>query len=195
MNITKLGCTAILLAAGLTVGVLWSPFAGSAQVPRSSPSDPDARPATDEDVAQAKALFGPETAEFVRQFKDMTIHIRQFPIDVLAAPDGRFVIRHFATGEIIASELHAPDEGGAIKELVRHYDLSCGGRTFSCDFGHTKDGSKMTNVLFSAEDANGDRLSYIDSDADGRWDSFSDHTQDPPRLYERDGLSWRERKR
>jgi len=195
MNITRLGYTVSLVAAGLVVGALWSPFTGSAQVPRSSPSDPDARPATDEDVAKAKAMFGQEAAEFVRQFKDMTIHIRQFPIDLLAAPDGRFVIRRFGTGEIIASELYCPDKGGTIKELVRHYAFSCGGRTFSCDFGRTKDGSKMTNVLFGLEDAKGVKLSYIDSDADGRWDKFSDHSQDPPRLYERDGLSWRERKR
>ena len=36
-------------------------------------------------------------------------------------------------------------------------------------------------------------LLYVDSDADGRWDRFIDRTQEPHKIYESDGLYWKER--
>ncbi len=146
-------------------------------------------------MARMGEIYGEEAAEFVKQFEDMTVRIKQCPIDACASPDGRFVIRLFGSEETIASDLRSPDTGGTVKDLVRHYSFSCGGQTYSCDFGRNIDNTKMTNVLFHFTDAKGGELTYVDSDADGRWDGLSDHTREPPTFYERDGLRWKEREK
>jgi hypothetical protein len=138
-------------------------------------------------------MYGEEVAVFVKQFEDMTIRTNTYPIKVCASPDGRFVISPFGIDETIASDLRSPDIGGTVTELVRHYSFSCGGQTYSCDFGRNIDNSKMTTVLFRFTDAKGGELTYLDSDADGRWDGLSDRTREPPIVYERDGLRWKER--
>ena len=193
MTITKMTCAVVFFVSGLGVGILWSPFGGISQMPPNSSAVSDVQSENEKYVAKMREMYGEETAEFVRQFKDMTIRIKKNPIDACASPDGRFVIRLFGSDETIASDLRYPDTGETVKELVRHYTFSNGGRTYSCDFGRSINDSKMTKVQFHFTDDRGNEFSYIDDDADGRWDRFTDFTQKPPTFYERDGLNWKER--
>lgn len=173
----------------LGLGVSWSVFEFPDIV--SSRAIPGAELANRRYVARMKEMFGQETAEFVEQFEEMSIRINEYPVNACASPDGRFVIRLFGAEEAIASDLCYPDTEGNMNELVRHYSFSCNGMTYSCDLGRSAEDGKMTSVLFSVADAQGHYLSYLDSDADGRWDGFSDHTRKPPRVYPREGLTWK----
>ena len=178
---------------GLGLGALWSP--------PERPSAPDKRAPRGvrvenrEFVERIGELYGEETAEFVKQFEDMTIRINEPPIDACASPDGRFVIRLFGSDETIASDLFYPDTARPIKAIVRHYSFSSAGKTYSCDIGRNRDNSRVTNVIFSFTDADGGELVYADRDADGRWDSFTDSTRDPSVIYDRDGLCWKKREK
>jgi hypothetical protein len=194
MAIGKLAYPVVLFVSGLGVGLLWNhlerPHTGD------GPNVADIKSANEKFVRQMRKMYGEETAEFVKQFEDMTIRTNTHPIKAFAAPDGRFVIRLSRSDETIASDLRYPEKGGIAKELVRHYGFSCNGSTYSCDFGRRIEDSKMTNVLFSVLDAEGNStFSYVDSDADGRWDWFCDYTQEPPKSYDRDGLCWKEREK
>lgn len=183
----------VFFVSGLGFGVFWSPL----ERPNAADSRDlsDVRSENDEFVERMGELYGEETAEFVRQFEDMTIRIHEFPIDACASPDGRFVIRLFESNETIASDLRHPDTEGTVKQLVRHYSFSSGGQTYTCDFVRNIDTLKVTRVHFSFTDAEGRGLTYMDSDGDGRWDGLSDRTREPPVFYERDGLRWREREK
>lgn len=181
----------ILFVFGLGLGVLWSPLERS-QTPDNRARS-DVRLENEKFVARMREMYGEETAEFVKQFEDMTVRIKQYPIDAWASPDGRFVIRLFGSDETIASDLRYPDTGGTVK-LVRHYSFSSGAQTYSCDFIRNIDNAKMTRVHFGVTDGKGGDLTYMDSDADGRWDRLFDCTREPPTFYERDGLRWKERK-
>lgn len=182
----------ICFLSGLGLGALWSP--------PERPSAPDKRAPRRvrvedrEFVERIGELYGEETADFVKQFEDMTIRINEPPIDACASPDGRFVIRLFGSDETIASELWHPDRARSAKQLNRHYSFSAGERTYACDIIHIDNG-KVTDVLFSVTDASGAELVYVDRDGDGRWDSFTDSTRDPSVIYERDGLCWEEREK
>jgi hypothetical protein len=190
MTVARFVYPAVFFVSGLGVGVLWSPI--------ERPHTPDRRALADEQaeieklVAQAREAYGEEVAEFVRQCEDMTTRTKGYPINAWASPDGRFVVSLFENHEIIASELRNLSIGPP-KELVRQYSFSCNGRSWSCDFGRTIEDSKMTNVYFSFTDAKGGSLSYVDDDADGRWDRLIDETGERPAYYHRDGLCWKER--
>ncbi len=194
MSVTRLACATVLFLSGLGVGAFWCPFRSSPQkVDSGAVSDP--QPEREKFVAKMKEIYGEECGEFVRQFEDMTIRLNKYPIVVSASPDGRFVIRLFGSGELIASDLRCPERGGTLKELVRHYSFSCNGRTYSCDFGRSIEGPKVVNVVFAVTDAKGNpEFSYVDTHGDGRWDRFADYTHKPATFYERDGLCWKERK-
>ena len=193
MTIARLAYAVVFFVSGLGVGMLWSPLGGSSQMPPDSRAVSDVQAENEEYVAQMREMYGEEAAEFVRQFEDMSIRIKEYPIDAWASPDGRFVIRVFGSDETIASDLRYPETGGTVKELVRHYSFSCGDQTYSCDFGRTIEDSKLIEVQFRLTDAKGGELVYEDSDADGRWDRFIDYTQESPISYHRDGLCWKER--
>ena len=192
--IGRLAYPLVLFISGLGVGVLWSPRGGSSQIMRDNLAVSDVQSENEKYLEKIGEMCGKEAAEFVEQSKDMTIRIKKYPIDAWASPDGRFVIRLFGSNETIASELRYPGrKDAATDSLVRHYSFSCGGQTYSCDFGRSIDGSKITDVQFHFTDAKGGELSYVDSDADGRWDRFIDYAHEPPRFYYRDGLCWKER--
>jgi hypothetical protein len=198
MSIARLACATVLFASGLGVGVLWSPRGGALQTRDSHAvsdvqSESDVRSEQAKFVARIKEMYGDELAEFASQFEDMTIRIKKYPIDAWASPDGRFVIRLFGSDETIVSELRYPARKGGATELLRHYSFSCDHQTYSCDFVRTTGDSKMTEVQFHRSDAKGGELSYVDLDADGRWDRFNDYTRKPPTFYHRDGLFWKER--
>lgn len=106
MSVTRLACATVLFLSGLGVGAFWCPFRSSPQkVDSGAVSDP--QPEREKFVAKMKEIYGEECGEFVRQFEDMTIRLNKYPIVVSASPDGRFVIRLFGSGELIASDLHA----------------------------------------------------------------------------------------
>jgi hypothetical protein len=192
MHVPRWVYAVVLFLSGLGVGVLWCPCRGSQRTPDSRvPSY--AQPEYEKYVEEMRGTFGEETADFLSQFKELTIHIKKYPIEAWASPDGRFVIRLAGSGELIASELRDPMRKGTT-ELVRHYSFSCGDKTYSCDFARNNKGSRMTNVQFHFVDAKGGGLSYVDNNADGRWDWFTDETHKPPTFYVRDGLCWKERK-
>ncbi len=194
MTIARLACPLVFFASGLAVGVLWSPLGRSSQAPPDSRAVSDARSENAKFLAKMKEIGGPAMAEFARQFEDMTIRIKKNPIDAWASPDGRFVIRLFGSDETIASDLRYPEMDGAVKELVRHYSFSAAGQTWSVDFGRAIKDPKTTNVVFGMTDAKGNqKFSYVDLDADGRWDRFTDYTQEPPKTYVMAGLCWKER--
>lgn len=177
----------LLFALGLGAGVLWSP------IHRQTSIAADASNANfDNQVGDLTREFGEETAEFASQFKDLNIRIKRAPIDAAASPDGRFVIRLAGSDETIASDLLYPRGGNAPDALVRDYSFSCDGKTYSCAIERTLDGSKVEKIRFGVTDAKGGELSYIDTDADGRWDKMTDYTQQSPTFYRLDGLSWKE---
>ena len=178
---------------GLVVGVLWSPLGGSSGLPGHTGSEAAFQSRDEELTATIKEIGGPGAVEFSKQFEEMTIRIKKSPIDAWASPDGRFVIRLFGSNETIASDLRYPEQGGEVKDVVRHYSFSSGDHTFSIDFARSIKDGKLTEVHYSLVEANGHELVYVDTDADGRWERFVDYTQKPPKSYERDGLCWRER--
>jgi hypothetical protein len=141
-------------------------------------------------VTQMRETYGKETAEFAEQFEDLTIRFKEYPVDVCAAPDGRFVIRLLGSDETIASDLLYPDRGG-VKSLVRHYFFSNGGESYSCDFGRSIEDSKISSVVFDVAFKGRTKFVYLDSDGDCLWDRFTDLTQEPPRTYIREGLGWK----
>jgi hypothetical protein len=193
MTISRLAYAAVLFGSGVSVGVLWSPLERSHT--RDARALSDVQSANKLLVAEMKEATGfKEIPEFARQFDNMTIRTNTYPIKACASQDGRFVIRVFGSDETIASDLQCPERGGTARELVRHYSFSCNGQTYSCDFGRSIDDSKATNVVFSVSDVKGNvKFSYVDLDADGRWDRFNDYTRKPPTFYHRDGLFWKER--
>ena len=192
MTTSKLVCPIVFFISGLGVGALWSPFEERRVI--ESPNDASVQAENEELVAQAREMYGDETAEFVKQFEDMTIRIKKAPIDAWASLDGRFVIRLVGNGEI-ASDLWYPGEAGvkAPKERVRQYSFSDGNRNWSCAFWRTINNPVVTTVEFCVTDAHGRGLSYVDSDADGQWDRLIDEAGEQPVFYERDGLCWKER--
>ncbi len=195
MTIARLAYAAVFFVSGLGVGVLWSPLGGSSRMPPDRRAVSDVQSENEKYVAHMREMYGEETADFVRQFEEMTIRIEEYPIDACASPDGRFVIRLFGSDETIASELRYPAGPGGVTELNRHYSFSHGDLAYRCDFGRSIEDSKMTNVIFGVTDRKGDvKFSYVDNDADGLWDKFADHTQEPSKIYVRDGLCWKERR-
>ena len=181
MTIARLLYSVALFVSGLGVGVLACTLATHHAPSRRDSSDVQSE--NKKLVAQMKEEYGEETAEFVKQFEDMTIRIKESPINAWAAPDGRFVLRLFGSDDTIASDLWYPNKSVRPKEFVRHYSFSAGGRTWSCDFGRSGDNSKMTEVQFHFTDANGGTMTYVDSDADGRWDKMIDETVGHPMSY------------
>jgi len=193
MIIARFAYPTIFFVSGLGVGVLWNPICSTLQMQSNSRAVSVVQSENQKFVAKMRETYGVEMAEFVKQFEDMTIHIKINPIDVWASPDNRFVIRLVGSDESIVSDLRYPDKGGAVKELVRHYSFSCDNQSFSCDFGRNiENPKKITEVQFHFTDNNGHELSYVDSDADGRWDKFIDYTQESPKFYKREGLCWKE---
>ena len=195
MTAGKLAWPVVCLLSGLGIGALWSPLSGVWQIPAERKDMPGSRAVSDaqisQHIAEVRQQVGEEAAKFEEQFKDMTIRINESPVRVSASPDGRFVIRNFESGEIIASDLFYPDKDGTMNELVRHYSFSRDKDTYSCDFGRSVKDPKITEVQFRFADAKGGELSYVDSDGDGRWDRLTDCTQMPPQSYVRDGLCWK----
>lgn len=189
MTIARLAYPVVFFVSGLVVGVLWSPLGRSSQAP------PDSRAVSDEQfekrMAEVKKEFGEETEYFLRQSKDMTIRIKEYPIDAWASPDGRFVIRLFGSDETIASDLRQVEGTGGVKALNRYYFFSCGDLAYRCNFTRDIEDSKMYNVVFAVEVKGETKFSYVDRDADGLWDWFTDHTQEPSRTYVREGLCWK----
>jgi hypothetical protein len=195
MSISRAFCAVVCLAAGLGVGVLWSPL-----------PHPWRKPLTSRDLAEKKRAVGgrklaaetlkafgddKEVGEFANQFKDLTIRIFQDPINAAASPDGRFVIRLFGEGDAIASDLRYPINGTV--QLVRNYHFSSGGHNYSVDLQRGAEDSKVTWISFSMTDNKGRGLTYVDSDGDGSWDRLTDETHESPTFYRRDGLCWKER--
>lgn len=195
MTIRRFAYPMVFFVSGLGAGALWNPICHTLQKQSNSRAVSDVQSENQKFVAEMRETYGVEMAEYVKQFEDMTIRVKEDPLDAWASPDGRFVIRLFGSDETIASDLGYPDIGGAVNELVRHYSFSCGKQTYSCGFGRSIKDSKMTNVQFHFSDAKGGELVYVDDDADGRWDRFVDYTQEPSRAYVRDGLCWKERAR
>lgn len=192
MTLAKLSYGVLLFALGLVVGALWNAQGRSSSVPRHGVVDSAARADGDECLSKVGETLGEGTARFVKQFEEMNTHIKQYPIDAWSSMDGRFVIRLFGKNETIASDLHHPDDVGPVKQLVRHYSFSCAGRSYSCDFGRSIVDAKTTEVQFHFSDDKGGELTYADSDGDGQWDRFIDHTHKPPVFYDRDGLCWKQ---
>jgi hypothetical protein len=194
MKLVRLAYAVVIFLSGLAMGALWSAGCKSAEDRQSGqPMSAALKPALAREVAKAKELYGEETAQFVKQFGDLTIRIRKYPIDAWASPDGRFVIRLFGSEETVASDLRDPDASGNAKKLVRNYSFSCGGRTYTCDFVRNIANSKMNCVQFHITDSQGRGVGYVDFDADGRWDELIDETEESPRFYYKDGLCWRQR--
>ena len=186
--IGKLTCGILLFLGGLCVGMLWKPLNNN-----TAPNNLASNNKIDKLSAAARKEFGEETGRFVDQFKDLSIRIKQYPFNANASSDGRFVIRLGDRDDTIASELIYPGGNKIPDELVRHYSFSCNGKTFSCDFGRSLDGSTLTNVQFHFEDETGHELSYTDSNADGYWDRYTDISRpSPPKFYRTNGLSWEE---
>ena len=188
MTIARSVCLVVLFLTGLGVGVLWSPI--------ERPHTPDGHALSDMQsenrkfVTKMRETFGEETATFAEQFEDLTIRFKEYPVDVYAAPDGRFDIRLHGSDETIASDLLYPDRGG-VKTLVRHYVFSNGDGSCSCDFGRSIEDSKMSSVVFDVAFKGETKFFYLDTDGDCLWDRFTDLTQEPPRTYIREGLGWK----
>lgn len=185
----------VVLLVGLGVGILWSPLhwpqkASNRGLSKQQKEDRDL-------VSEMIKAGGEETDRFVKQFADMKYLTNEYPLQACASPDGRFVIRLLnSDGEIaseIASDLEYPDSGGAVTELNRHYFFSSDGRTYSLDIGRRVEDSTPTNVLFTFSNDKGHTCVYLDKDADGRWDSFKNSDNNSVRIYEREGLCWKER--
>ena len=199
MTLGKLVYIVVLFASGVVVGALWSPLGDSLKVSNGGYANSNVPADCDEYLAKLKKdygdTFGDELVEFVKQCEDMTIRINQYPINAWASPDGRFIIRLFGSNDTTASDLYYPDiKKDAPKEWVRYYSFSCGDQVFSCDFGRNIAESKMTNIQFRITNSKlGDIFTYLDDDADGRWDRFIDYTQDTPVYYHRDGLCWKKK--
>jgi hypothetical protein len=178
---------------GLAAGLLWSTLSGVSHVPKERQDVVVSESEVAKQMAQVKKDFGEETEEFVRQFRGMTIRIKEYPVDAGASPDGRFVIRMFGREDTIASDLRHPGSGEAPDEFVRFYSYPSTDLTYSCSFARSTEDDSMRNVLFGVNDVNGDpRFSYLDCDADGLWDRFIDCTEEPSKMYARDGLCWKE---
>ena len=184
----------VFFVLGLGVGVLRSPVGGPSQIPEERQDTHHSRAVSDAQfekrMAKVGKEFGEEMEDFARQFKDMAIQIKKYPIDAQASPDGRFAIRLFGSDETTASDLRQVGMAG-VKELVRHYSFSCGDVVYSCDFARRIEDSKMTNVVFSVYVKGEPKFSYVDRNADGLWDRFTDYTQEPAVTYVRDGLCWK----
>lgn len=193
MNISRLIRPAVYLCAGIVIGALWSPLGRSKSTTQRTRSDADWRAENERFAAQVREKVGEEMGEFVRQFEDMTISVRQYPFDARASSDGRFVIRHMGDSEWMASDLRSPRDGGVVKELVRNYSFSSGGKKFAIDFGRGVKDPKVTSVVFRCTDAANHGFGYVDHDGDGRWDTFTDYSSESRRAYSRDGLCWKER--
>ncbi len=193
MSIAKLVYPVVFFLSGLTVGVLWNPL--ERQHTPDSRAVSDVKSANEKYVAKMREMFGDETAEFVRQFEDMTIRVHKYPIDAWASPDGRFFIHLFGKAKTIASDLRQVEGRGGVKVLNRHYFFSCGDLAYRCDFARSVEDSKMYNVVFAVEVKGETKFSYVDLDADGLWDRFTDYTQEPSETYSgtyvRDGLCWK----
>jgi len=141
---------------GLSIGVLWSPIDWHKSAVSRSVSDVqpikhlDAQSKNREFLEKILENADADTAKFVGQFKDMTIHIKKHPFDAWASPDGRFVIRLDGNDdETMASDLLYPDSAESHEVRNRHYSFSCGNKKYSCDFGYTIDGSRITDTSFS----------------------------------------------
>ena len=195
MSIARLAYPGVFFVSGLVVGVLWSPLGNSSQISEKRQDALHGRAVSDEQfekrMARVRKEFGDETEYFLRQFKDMTIRIKEYPIDAEASPDGRFAIRLFGSDKTIASDLRQIEGRGGVKALNRYYFFSCGDLAYSCNFTRDIEDSEMYNVVFAVEGKGETKFSYVDRDADGLWDWFTDHTQEPSRTYVREGLCWK----
>ncbi len=191
MNTARSMYPFVIFVTGLAVGVLWSPL----ERPRTfdGRTFSDVQSENRKFVAQTREMYGEDAAQFAKQFENMTIRIKKPPLDAYASPDGRFDIRLFGSDETIASDLYHPDSGSVVKLLNRHYSFSCDGQTYSCDFYRSASDSRMIRIVFNFSDGKGGELLYMDSNADGRWDLFADRSWEPSKVYERDGLCWKER--
>jgi hypothetical protein len=186
---------ALTFLLGLGGGVLWSPLASSGPVSQDARGPSAIARENEKCVQQMGAMYGKEAARFAKQFEGLTIHIKEYPLDAAASPDGRFVIRLFGTDETIASELYYPVAGAnGVNELVRDYSFSWRDRTYSCYFARSADNSAMNGISFSCTDGKGGELSYLDTDADGRWDTFVDRTNASTKVFVRQGLRWKQDK-
>ena len=195
MKVSKPIGYAVALVLGLAIGMFWTPFACWSQISNGGPGLSDLQSLSDvefeERMDKVRQKWGQEAEEFVRQFRDMTVRIKQFPVDVEASRDGRFAIRLLGDDETMASDLFEKGIDGR-KELVRSYSFTCHGTQYSFIVARTFADSNVTLVSYRVNDVNGSRFSYGDTDGDGLWDRFADYTQKPAKHYRRDGLSWKE---
>ena len=198
MTVAKLAWPAVIFVSGLSVGALWTPLSAFWQIPKEGQDTQRSHAVSDAQfdkrIAEWTEQVGEEVGSFAEQAKDMTIRVKQYPIDAGASPDGRFIIRVFGTAETMASDLLYPGKSDTVTELVRHYSFSCGDQAYSCDFGRSVEDGKMTSILFSCVVNGETTVSYVDLDGDGRWDRFTDYTEMPPngysKTYVREGLCW-----
>ena len=180
----------VTFALGLGVGVIWSPISNS-KSPSLENGSSDSLKLSKADLEDIKKMNCERAMEFAKQFEDLTIRTKEYPILAAASRDGRFDIKLFNTGDTIASELYYPDmKDRNLDELVRYYVFNWQDRQYTCNFARSKDNSKITRVTYCLTDGKGGELNYIDTDGDGRWDKFTDSTGKEPRFYVRKGLCW-----
>lgn len=175
-----------LFLAGVGAGVLWSP------IQRGSSAGQVAETDFDRLAAEAEEQYGKEVGEFITQFKDLRPVMKREPFLIGASTDGRFVIRTLPNNQLVASELRYPMGKGDSGHLVRHYELKCEGKNWYCAFARSADGTKVLQIHYGVKDDLGHGLTYVDSDADGKWDRLIEETPQGSKFYRRDGMLWRE---
>ncbi|GAB6188001.1 hypothetical protein [Thermopirellula anaerolimosa] len=175
-----------LFLAGVGLGVLWSPMH------RGSSKGEVAKTDFSHLVAEAEEQYGKEVAEFVAQFKDLHIVMKREPFLIGASTDGRFVIRSLPNNDLVVSELRYPMGKGELDHVVRNYELLCQGKKWFCTFARSADGTKLLEIHYGFRDNLGHGLTYVDSDADGKWDRLIEETPQGFTFYRWDGMLWRE---
>lgn len=195
MTLGRPTTSGILLGLVVGIALVWSSHGRPSWISAQSQGRRDMSLLPDSESEQMSRMgdqFRQETEDFVRQFRDMTIRIRQFPVKVDASRDGRFAISLLESEETIASDLRQIGLGGE-DFLVRHYSFTCGHLHYSFDLGRRSKDSTMAHVFYHVEDMDkGLKYTYADDDADGVWDRFADYTLKPRKEYVRDGICWKE---